>query len=53
MLKKGLNQGFADSDTKQGVVSGYFAVFGNRDLDGDIIEPGAFTKTVMERGTQG
>jgi HK97 family phage prohead protease len=53
MLKKGLNQGFADSDTKQGVVSGYFAVFGNRDLDGDIIEPGAFTKTVMERGPQG
>jgi HK97 family phage prohead protease len=52
-VKKGLNQGFTDSDTKQGVVSGYFAVFGNKDLDGDIIEPGAFTKTVMERGPQG
>ncbi len=52
-VTKGLNQGFTDSDMKQGIVSGYFAVFGNKDLDGDIIEPGAFTKTVMERGPQG
>lgn len=52
-VKKGLNQGFTDSDMKQGIVSGYFAVFGNKDLDGDVIEPGAFTKTVMERGPQG
>lgn len=52
-IKKGLNQGFAESDMKQGIVSGYFAVFGNKDLDGDIIEPGAFTKTIMERGPQG
>jgi HK97 family phage prohead protease len=53
MILKGLNQGFADSDMKQGIVSGYFAVFGNKDLDGDVIEPGAFTKTIMERGPQG
>ena len=52
-VKKGLNQGFTDSDMKQGIVSGYFAVFGNKDLDGDVIEAGAFTKTVMERGPQG
>ena len=52
-IKKGLNQGFTDSDMKQGIVSGYFAVFGNKDLDGDVIEPGAFTKTIMERGPQG
>jgi hypothetical protein len=52
-VKKGLNQGFTDSDMKQGIVSGYFAVFGNKDLDGDVIQPGAFTKTVMERGPQG
>jgi HK97 family phage prohead protease len=38
---------------KQGVVSGYFAMFGNKDLDGDVIEKGAFTKTIMERGPQG
>lgn len=53
MILKGLNQGFADSDMKQGIVSGYFAMFGNKDLDGDVIEAGAFSKTVMERGPQG
>ena len=53
MILKGLNKGFADSDMKQGIVSGYFAMFGNKDLDGDVIEPGAFSKTVMERGPQG
>lgn len=26
---------------------------GNKDLDGDIIQPGAFTKTIQERGPQG
>ena len=53
MLIKGLNEGFQDQDLKQGIVSGYFAVFGNKDLDGDIIEPGAFTKTIQERGPKG
>lgn len=53
MKLKGLNQGFTDSDTKQGIVTGYFAMFGNKDLDGDIIEQGAFTKTIQERGPQG
>lgn len=53
MLTKGLDLGFKDADTKQGIVSGYFAVFGNKDLDGDIIEPGAFTKTIQERGPKG
>jgi HK97 family phage prohead protease len=53
MLLKGLDIGFKDVDTKQGVVSGYFAVFGNKDLDGDIIERGSFSKTVQERGPQG
>ncbi len=31
-----------------GVFEGYAAVFGNEDLGGDIIEPGAFTKTLQE-----
>lgn len=30
-------------------ISGYAAIFGNRDLVGDVIEPGAFTKTIAER----
>lgn len=42
--------GIKDVDTKQGIVSGYFAAFGNKDSDGDIIQPGAFTKTIAERG---
>ena len=52
-LTKGLNLGFTDSDTKKGIVSGYFAMFGNKDLDGDIIEQGSFTKTIQERGPKG
>lgn len=53
MLVKGLNEGFQDSDLKKGIVTGYFAKFGNKDLDGDIIEKGAFLKTSMERGPGG
>lgn len=53
MITKGINEGFQDTDLKQGIVSGYFAMFGNKDLDGDIIEKGAFTKTIQERGPNG
>lgn len=53
MITKGINEGFQDTDLKQGIVSGYFAMFGNKDLDGDIIEKGAFTKTIQERGPKG
>jgi HK97 family phage prohead protease len=50
---KGYDIGFKDADTKQGIVSGYFAMFGNKDMDGDIIERGAFSKTIQERGPSG
>ena len=53
MITKGINEGFQGTDLKQGIVSGYFAMFGNKDLDGDIIEKGAFTKTIQERGPKG
>lgn len=53
MQLKGLNEKFKDIDTEKRSVAGYFAVFGNKDLDGDIIERGAFSKTVMERGPVG
>lgn len=33
-----------------GKVEGYVSIYGNKDLNGDIVEPGAFTKTVMESG---
>lgn len=32
-----------------GIVEGYAAVFGNKDLGNDIIDPGAFKKTINER----
>lgn len=35
---------------EQGRFEGYAAVFGNLDLNGDVIEPGALTKTLEETG---
>jgi len=40
-----------DYDEEQGIFSGYAAVFNTVDNGGDIIEPGAFTKTIAE-GTE-
>jgi HK97 family phage prohead protease len=42
-----------DIDTKQGIVTGYYSVFGNIDSDGDMIMPGAFVKTISENGPEG
>lgn len=42
-----------DVDSKGRTITGYFAAFNNVDLGGDLIEPGAFAKTIMERGPQG
>jgi len=53
MLIKGYNEQLRDVDTEKRSVAGYFAVFGNLDLDGDVIERGAFTKTIQERGPEG
>jgi len=39
-----------DADSKKGIVTGYFASFGNKDSDGDIILKGAFQKTIEDRG---
>lgn len=36
-----------------GVFEGYGSVFGVRDLGGDIVERGAFAKTLKERGARG
>ena len=41
---------FKDADSKKGRVTGYFASFNNQDSDGDIILPGAFTKSISETG---
>ena len=42
-----------DVDVKNGKVTGYFAAFGNVDSHGDVIYPGAFKKTIRERGPKG
>lgn len=42
-----------DMDKKQGIVSGYFSAFDIMDADGDIIRPGAFTKTLNEMYPKG
>ena len=52
-LLKGIDQSFKDVDLQKRTVTGYFAHFGSKDSDGDIIEPGAFKKTIQERGPQG
>ena len=39
-----------DVDGKKGIITGYASVFNNEDSDGDTIIPGAFTKTIAERG---
>jgi HK97 family phage prohead protease len=33
-----------------GQIRGFVSVYGNKDLNGDIIEPGAFAKTLQENG---
>jgi phage head maturation protease len=38
------------ADAAQGIVTAFFAVFGNVDLGNDRIHPGAFSKTFSERG---
>lgn len=42
-----------DVDFKSRTVSGWWASYGNKDHDKDIIHPGAARKTIMERGPQG
>lgn len=41
-------EGLLDVDDSKGIVKGLGSVFGNVDSDGDIIEKGAYTKTIQE-----
>lgn len=41
-----------DADEKAGIVKGYGSIFGNVDSDGDIINKGAYRKTVEESGSR-
>ena len=49
-LTKDISDGIKDVDVQQGIVTGYFSIFGNIDSDGDIVLPGAFKKTIKENG---
>jgi uncharacterized protein len=42
-----------DVDTEKNIVTGYFSAFNNKDYDGDIIEKGAYSKSIRERGPKG
>lgn len=53
MLRKGINSSFKDVNLKRRIVTGYLSHFGSRDYDGDIIEKGAYSKTIQERGPRG
>ncbi|TIU02325.1 MAG: HK97 family phage prohead protease [Mesorhizobium sp.] len=44
---------FADGGAAPGVFEGYGAVFGNIDSHGDVIEPGAFAKSLLDRQREG
>jgi HK97 family phage prohead protease len=35
---------------EQGTFSGLASVYGNKDLGGDVVEPGAFSKSISEKG---
>lgn len=49
MRYKSLPLDLKATEQEKGGYKGHFAVFGNVDLGGDIIHPGAFTKTLQER----
>ena len=35
-----------------GIIEGFPAIFGNRDDDGEVVEKGAFAKSIAERATR-
>lgn len=49
---KGLPSEFKALNGEEGVYEGHFSVTGNVDDGNDVIEPGAFKKTIRERGSR-
>lgn len=52
-LYKNLDLEVKDVDAKKGIVTGYFSAFNIKDSDGDIIRPGAFTRSIQDWGPDG
>lgn len=48
-----LEMKFADDEAKPGAFEGYAAVFGNMDSHEDVIEPGAFAKSLLDIQREG
>ena len=46
---KSIQGGVKDIDSKNRIVTGYLSEFGSKDYDSDIIEKGAFSKSIAER----
>src|SRR3989304_3849428 len=38
------------ADDQPGIFTGYASIFGKRDLQDDIVDPGAFSRTIKQRG---
>ena len=47
-----INSKEAQYDSESRTISGYAAVFGNRDKVGDVLLKGCFSKSIQERGPQ-
>lgn len=53
MLFKSVDGGIKDIDQSKGIVKFAFANFGTVDSDGDVIQKGAYNKTISESGPKG
>ena len=52
-LFKAVANSIKDIDAKQRTIVAYASIFGNIDSDDDIIQSGAYTKTIQENGPKG
>lgn len=50
---KSISAEVKDVSLKNRTVEGYFSVFDVKDSDGDILKPGAFSRTIQENGPEG
>ena len=50
IIPKSCDIAFKDIDSKQGIVTGYFASFNTLDSDGDIFDSAAFNKSIRDNG---
>jgi len=50
---KAVSNSIKDIDAKQRTIVAYASIFGNIDSDDDIIQPGAYSKTIQENGPKG